>query len=154
MAMHSTPGKGTTFEVLLPETAELEDAIPTALGVLPSAVGTEAILVIERDDGLRKMIAGILALDGYTATDAPTVAAANLPGLEPQLVIIDNGSGPAAAFLQKLSKPRRELRVICTAAQRPALAGFSERHIAHLPKPFALSALLTKVRALLDTRAE
>ena len=153
IAVSSTPREGTTFEVLLPETAEPEDVSPTALGVLPTALGTESILVIERDDGLRKMIAGILALDGYTATDAQTAGLADQPGLEPQLVIIDNGSGPAAAFLQKLYKANRELRVICTATQPPVLTGFAERQVAHLPKPFALSSLLTKVRAMLDDRA-
>jgi CheY-like chemotaxis protein len=153
ITVHSTPRVGTTFEVWLPETAEPEDVSPTALGVLPTALGTETILVIERDDVLRKMIAGILALDGYTATDAPTAGQADQSGLAPQLVITDTGTGPAASFLQKLYKANRELRVICTANQRPALTGFSERQVAHLPKPFALSSLLTKVRAMLDDRA-
>ncbi len=153
IVVYSMPREGTTFEVLLPETAEPEDVSPTALGVLPSTLGTESILVIERDDGLRKMIAGILALDGYTATDAQTAGTTDQPGLKPQLVIIDHGSGPAAAFLQKLYKANRELRVICTAIQRPALTGFPDRQVAHLPKPFALSSLLTKVRAMLDDRA-
>ena len=100
------------------------------------------------------MIAGILALDGYTATDAPTAGTADQPGQEPQLVIIDTGSGAVAAFLQRLYRSNRELRVICTATQRPAFTGFSEHHVAHLPKPFALSSLLTKVRAMLDDRAQ
>ena len=154
IAVRSKSREGTTFEVLLPETAEPEDASPTALGVLPSALGTETILVIERDHGLRKMIAGILALDGYTATDAPTAGTADQPGQEPQLVIIDTGSGAVAAFLQRLYRSNRELRVICTATQRPAFTGFSEHHVAHLPKPFALSSLLIKVRKMLDDRAQ
>jgi len=152
IAVRSMPGKGTTFEVFLPETAEPEEASATTLGVLPSVQGTEAILVIERDDGLRKMIAGILALDGYTATEAPTVGTSDQPGLAPQLVIVDTGSGPAAALLQKLHQANPGLRVICTAVLRPALTGFPDHHVAHLPKPFALSSLLTQVRALLDAR--
>ncbi len=154
IAVRSVLRKGTTFEVILPETAESEDAGPTTLGVLPMVQGTESILVIEHDDGLRKMIAGILTLDGYTTTEATTVGEADRPGAEPQLVIIDQGTGPEAAFLQKLRKANRQLRVICTAAQKPALAGFPERNTAHLPKPFALSSLLTKVRALLDAGAK
>jgi len=110
------------------------------------------VLVIERDDGLRKMIAGILALDGYTATEATTVEAADQPDLVPQLVIIDTGTAPAVAFLQRLRKANRELRVVCTAPLFPNLTGFPDGQAAHLPKPFALSSLLTKVRALLDAR--
>ena len=148
--VRSTLNSGTTFEVFLPETAEPEDTDPTALGVLPKTQGTESILVIERDEGLRKMIAGILALDGYTATAAATVGEADQPGISPQLVIIDTATGPVPAFLRQLAKANRGLRVICTAAEQAVLPGYSERKAAHLPKPFALSSLLTKVRALLD----
>lgn len=152
--VHSTPRKGTTFDVFLPETAEPEDTSPTTLGVLPSTQGTEAVLVIERDDGLRKMITGILALDGYSATEAATVEGASQAGAAPQLVIIDTGSAPAVEFLRKLRRGNRALRVICTAPVRPTLAGFSDRQAAHLPKPFALSSLLTKARAMLDAKDE
>jgi len=152
ITVRSAPGRGTTFEVLLPETAEPEDASATALGVLPTMQGTEAVLVIERDDGLRKMIAGILALDGYTTTEAPTVVAADQPGLAPQLVIIDTGAAPAVAFLQRLRKANPGLRVVCTADLPPGQTGFPDGQAAHLPKPFALSSLLTKSRALLDAR--
>jgi len=154
ITVRSAPGKGTTFDVILPETAEREDVALTTLGVLPSAQGTESILVIERDDGLRKMIAGILAIDGYTATEAATVEEADRPGANPQLIIIDTGSAPAGAFLQRLYKANRQLRVICTAEAKPVLTGLSTRHAAHLPKPFALSSLLTKVRSLLDAGAK
>ena len=151
--VRSSPRQGTTFKVFLPETAEPEDTGPTALGVLPSTQGTEAVLVIERDDGLRRMIAGILTLDGYTATEAATVEGADQAGAAPQLVIIDTGTAPAAEFLRKLHRVNRKLRVICTAPVRPTSAGFRDRQVAHLPKPFALSSLLTKVRAMLDARA-
>ncbi len=154
ITVRSVPGKGTTFEVLLPETAEPEDAGITALGVLRSEQGTESVLVIEQDAGLRKMIAGILTLDGYTATEAPTVAQADQPDAWPHLVIIDNGAGLAEVFLHKIFMANRELRVICTAPKMPDLPGFPGHAVAHLPKPFALSSLLTKVRVLLDAGAK
>jgi len=152
--VRSTPRKGTTFEVYLPETAEPEDTSPATLGVLPSTQGTEAVLVVERDDGLRRMITGILALDGYSATEAATVDGTSGSGIRPQLVIIDTNTAPAAEFLRKLHRGNRELRVICTAPVRPNLPGFSDRQVAHLPKPFALSSLLTKARAMLDAQVE
>lgn len=154
IAVRSSPGKGTTFEVMLPETAEPEDAGITTLGVLPVAQGTESILIIEHDTGLRKMIAGILTLDGYTATEAATVEETDLAGASPQLVIIDAVTGPGTAFLQKLFKANRKLRVICTAAVKADRSGLPDRYVAHLPKPFALSSLLSKVRGLLDTEVK
>src|SRR6478735_6766617 len=72
LTVRSTPGRGTTFTVLLPETAEPENTGATALGVLPATQGTESVLLIEQDEGLRKMISGILSIDGYTVSDAPT----------------------------------------------------------------------------------
>ncbi len=147
----SAPGKGATFTVMLPETAEPEDAGVTALGVLPVTQGTESILVIEQETGLRKMIGGILTLDGYTAIEAATVDEAGQTGASPQLVIIDTSVGPGVAFLRKLCQANAELRVICTAASKPVLPGWPDRHTAHLPKPFALSTLLTQVRGLFDT---
>ena len=151
LTVRSTPGKGTTFTVMLPETAEPEDTGITALGVLPVAKGTESILVIEQNKGLRKMITGILTLDGYKATEAATVDEAGYPGACPQLVIIDTLAGSGAEYLHKLYRENKELRVICMAAGKPVITGLPARHTAHLPKPFALSSLLTKVRGLFDT---
>lgn len=150
----STPGKGATFTVLLPETVESVDAGITTLGVLPVVRGTESILVIEQDTGLRKMIGGILTLDGYTAIEAATGDEAGQPGAGPQLVITDTGAGLGAAFLQRLYQANPQLRIICTAAAKPEWKNIPAHHTAHLPKPFALSALLTRVRALFDTNVK
>jgi signal transduction histidine kinase len=64
ITVRSTPGQGTTFEVYVPETPEPEQTAVTKLGALPTVRGTESLLIIEQDDVLRKMIAGILATDG------------------------------------------------------------------------------------------
>jgi PAS domain S-box-containing protein len=149
LAVRSGTGRGTTFEVFLPETAELETAGTTALGVLPAARGTETILLIEHDDGLRKMISGILAIDGYTVCDAPTIEEALAHQVTPQLVIADTATRRGHEVLRRWQRANDTLRIISTAAERPALA---DPHRAHLPKPFALSSLLKEVRTLLDEK--
>ncbi len=150
LSVESNGTSGTTFMVLLPETAEPEDSGVTALGVLPSTQGTEAVVVIEQDEGLRKMISGILVIDGYTVIEAPTAEAVAGRNATPQLVIADTSTRRGLDGLQQLCSAHRGVRLISTATEPPALAGLAAGNSAHLPKPFALSSLLTKVRELLD----
>jgi PAS domain S-box-containing protein len=152
LTVRSRLGHGATFEVVLPETAEPENTGATALGVLPSTRGTESVLLIEQDDGLRKMISGILAIDGYTVCDATTADEAATRPIVPHVIIADTAAGRGLESLRRLQKARGGVRLMSTAAERPALPGAAEGNIIHLPKPFALSTLLTRVRALLDEK--
>jgi PAS domain S-box-containing protein len=152
-AVESAPDRGTTFSVFLPETAEPESASITALGVLPSTQGTEAVVVVEQDEGLRKMISGILVIDGYSVIEAPTIEALGGRSIAPQLMIADTGTKPGVDSLRQLLAANAGLRVLSTAAEMPVLPGLAAANGAHLPKPFALSSLLTKVRAMLDAGA-
>ncbi|HKB56700.1 MAG TPA: ATP-binding protein [Lacunisphaera sp.] len=149
----STPGQGTKFEIFLPETAEPEQTSVTQLGTLPEVHGTETVLVIEEDDILRKMIAGILATDGYHVTEAATVEAAAQSGLQPQLLLAYCNTRASRALVRKLYTSNHGLRLISTSAESPetVLPDFPRKALVHLPKPFALSTLLVKARGLLDT---
>ncbi|MDI1248146.1 MAG: ATP-binding protein [Lacunisphaera sp.] len=156
IAVESEPGRGTTFEVFMPETAEPEETAPTKLGALPSTRGSESLLIVEPDDVLRKMIAGILATDGYQVVEVATPEqAAELVaggGPAPQLVITNCSSRAAVALMKKMLAANSRLRLVCTSQETPAkiLPAFPAKAWAHLPKPFALSTLLRTVRALLD----
>ena len=156
IAVESTPSQGTKFEIFLPETAEPEQTSLTKLGTLPAMRGTETVLVIEPDDILRKMIAGILTTDGYRVIEALSMAAAGpalaATGTQPQLVLAHCNTRAGAALVRKLHAGNRNLRLISTAAEPPGalLPRFPAAAMIHLPKPFALSTLLVRVRALLD----
>ena len=157
ITVQSEPGHGATFEVFIPETPEPEQTGVTKLGALPAVRGTEALLIIEPDDVLRKMIAGILATDGYQVADVANPAQAaemiQAGGLKPQLVIAHCGTRAGVALMKKLHAGNGRLRLVSTSAEKPAksLPDFPAKALAHLPKPFALSTLLRTVRALLDT---
>ena len=152
----STPGQGTKFEIFLPETAEPEQTSVTQLGILPEMRGTETVLIVEKDDILRKMIAGILATDGYRVTEAATVEAAiqgiAQSGLQPHLLLAHCNTRASRALVRKLHASNHGLRLISTSAESPeaVLPDFPRKALIHLPKPFALSTLLVKARGLLD----
>lgn len=150
VTVRSTPGHGTTFEVFLPETAEPEQPSLATLERLPSTAGTEAVLLIEREDTLRRMIAGILSTDGYSVTEAPTPEEAGRRDVRPQLVIADTGSQATRKLLAGLVKVNPGLRLIAVGEAPPDVAGFLPAAMMHLPKPFALSMLLHRIRMLLD----
>jgi PAS domain S-box-containing protein len=159
ITVQSTPGTGTTFEIFLPETAEPEQTSVTKLGTLPAMRGTETLLIVEEDDVLRKMIAGILATDGYAVTDAATPAAAaallRSTGLRPQLVLIQSCSKEGGKLVRQMHAELPRLRLVCTSAKAlpVSLHTVPVSATVHLPKPFALSTLLLKVRGLLDAAA-
>ena len=158
LLVRSVPGD-TNFELFLPEPAEPEQISVTKLGTLPAMRGTEKVLIIEADEVLRKMIAGILATDGYRVTSAasPEEAAALLArtGLQPELLLAPGGTKAGAALVRRIHAASPRLRVISTSAAPPTalLPDFPAGTLVHLPKPFALSTLLLKARGLLDMAA-
>lgn len=153
LAVESTPGRGTKFTLWLPETAEPEELSLTVLSTLPVTQGTETVLVIEQEETLRKMITGILALDGYTVADAASAEDAERLGGSPQLVIADTASPEGRRILQHFHVTNPALLLVSTANEPPPWADRSGRSLAHLSKPFALSSLLQEVRRLLDSQS-
>ena len=158
ITVQSAPGQGATFSVYLPETPEPEQTAVTKLGTLPAVRGTEKLLIVEQDDVLRKMIAGILATDGYSVTDVATAeegaALVKAAGLRPQLVLIQSCTKEGATLVRRLHAALPGLRLICTSpeAKTPSPHTVPRKSLIHLPKPFALSTLLRSVRTLLDAK--
>jgi PAS domain S-box-containing protein len=157
LVVHSEPGAGTTFDVLLPETAEPEQVYSTVIPALPGAKGSERLWLLEEDEVLRKMVSGILAVDGYRVTEFGRIAdALAAVGKEPapQLLLLDAGATDATKLVHALHAKRPDLKLLAVSVDSPAsaLRDFPGRAFAHLPKPFALSTLLRSVRGLLDAR--
>jgi two-component system cell cycle sensor histidine kinase/response regulator CckA len=156
--VHSAPGVGATFEIFLPVVRERATTQSSSLPVLPSTHGRETVLLIEEDDVVRKMVAGILTSDGYKILAARRAGEALREARRRgpvQLLIAQLGDPPGENenLARTLYSLRPALRVI--GIGRPGLqplAWLSPEHQACLAKPFELSALLRAIRTLLDTK--
>jgi two-component system, cell cycle sensor histidine kinase and response regulator CckA len=156
--VHSEPGKGTTFRIYLPRVDEaLSDE--SAKTEAPLARGTETILVVEDEEPLRMLIAGVLENSGYTvlqtseATEALKLAKEHAIDLLLTDVVMPGVSGPELADLIKGILPNLKLLYISgytndLITARGPLA--SDEML--LEKPFNKNSLLTKVRMILESR--
>jgi signal transduction histidine kinase/ActR/RegA family two-component response regulator len=160
---YSEPGKGTTFRVYLPRSAE-----PLPAGAhetrTPRTVvgGTERILLVEDNAEVRESTVGLLESVGYAVTAAPDGAQA--------LAILERAPGPfdlliTDVVMPGLSGPEVAERVRARLGPLPVVfvSGYSESVIHYhgllqpgvnfLAKPFAADALFRKVREALDLRS-
>jgi two-component system cell cycle sensor histidine kinase/response regulator CckA len=151
----STPGEGCRFSIYLPATAESASAgAPPAASAAES--GSEAILLVEDEDGVRAVLQRILAGRGYRvlaaagADEALRVARDNRGGIDLLLtdIAMPRVRGPELAATLLAEQPR--MRVIFMSGYSdldlPAGAGAPTC----LQKPFSAQTLARAVRAVLD----
>jgi PAS domain S-box-containing protein len=146
---------GSSFEVLLPMVHEPLTDVSTAVAPLQSVRGSETVLLVEEDEVVRKMVAGILTSDGYAVTAMKSFSDAmrKAPGERPFQLFIGSLAGEGERFTRRLLETHPALRILCTAQNDfrlpvPWLAGDRQ---AIINKPYALSDLLRAARTLLDT---
>jgi two-component system cell cycle sensor histidine kinase/response regulator CckA len=155
IAVKSAVLVGSTFEVLLPATTATAEVEPTTVAPLPSMRGNENILLVEDDDVVRKMVAGMLGADGYRVRAAKSFAEMSREEANPARpvqLLIANLAGDGERFARRLLSLEPNLRVLCTSNhdfKMPVEWLASERQ-AGLNKPYALSELLRATRRLLD----
>jgi PAS domain S-box-containing protein len=157
----SKPGQGTTFEIYLPR-VEAEKAPATAAKLLDLATvpkGSETILLVEDEVGIRELATDFLQGRGYVVLNAMdgNEALKIAEGHEDLIhllvtdVVMPNVGGKELA--QRLRQVRPQIRVLFMSGypDHPALAGGDlGLQTTVLQKPFSLDALAHKVRSLLD----
>jgi PAS domain S-box-containing protein len=146
---------GSTFEVLLPATSVPVDETPTTVSPLPSVRGSESVLLVEKDDVVRKMVAGILTADGYRVTALKTFSERpgdDAPQTRPTQLLIASLAGEGEKFARQLHDGQPDLRLLCTGNLDGKLSvdWLKQDRQASLSKPYALSELLGAARKLLD----
>jgi PAS domain S-box-containing protein len=160
--VYSELGLGSTFKIYLPATeAPAETLQPRPVLSVPT--GTETILLVEDEDGVRELLEEILKGQGYHVLAASrgveALQISELVDEDIQVLVTDvvmpHMSGHELAMRLRARRPA--LRVLY-------LSGYTDDAIAHhgviemdasfLQKPFTRAALATKVREVLAPRAE
>ena len=159
----SAPGKGATFEIYLPQAAD--SVTPVGPDVKPSAVprGTETILVVEDEEGVRELACKFLKAAGYTVleakdgVDALEVLARYTKTIDIVLSDIVMPRMGGVVLMQRLKLVRPDTKVVL-------MSGYSEYSNASTPseltpvlmleKPFSQQLLMEKIREALGVAAE
>ncbi|HEX6823733.1 MAG TPA: PAS domain-containing protein [Candidatus Sulfotelmatobacter sp.] len=161
--VYSEPGLGTTFKIYFPRVDQPAEVVSGDNRSTKVQRGTETILLVEDDEQLRALTSSVLTHCGYNVLVARApeegLAICKLPSHDIRLLVTD------------VVMPRMNGRQLAEQAQgiRPRMrvlyiSGYTNDAIAHygvldpglwfLPKPYALSSLIAKVREVLDSAAE
>ncbi len=157
--VYSEPGKGTTFKVYFPRVEEPEPGASLSAQSPGTRRGTETILVVEDEQGVRELIAEMLRQQGYNVLKAADGAEA--------IRISEQHSGPIHMLLTDVVMPHmsgKQLADTLLAARASLkvlyLSGYTENTVVHhgvlnpelefLGKPFTQEGLAKKVREVLD----
>jgi DNA-binding NtrC family response regulator len=149
----------TTYFPTVDEPVESAPARPQAA---PALEGTETILLVEDEAGVRGLMRKVLEAYGYTVLPAQDAAEAlaieerhhGTIHLVVSDVIMPGLSGPALA--QRIVQRRPDITVLFVSghAGRQAIdLGVSSSNVSFLQKPFTPESLVASVRARLDVAA-
>jgi two-component system, cell cycle sensor histidine kinase and response regulator CckA len=159
ITIDSRPGAGTRVTTYLPIAGEGPHAQVAEVSPSRRLTGTETILLVEDERGLRRLIKRALQRLGYTVLDTQTVddaiAIAKTPGQAIDLLVTDvvmpGMSGPGLA--QRILQLRPSVKVMYVsgfAGHDVFEAGAIATDPCFLAKPFTPSRLATAVRDCLE----
>ncbi len=159
ITVSSEVGSGTTFAIFLPRSAGVDDSAADSDDVSTVPRGHETILVVDDDPAMRRVVTAMLTSLGYTVRSAsgPTEAmqlARDHPGVF-DLLLADmvmpgmNGRTLAAQLPDQRVDIKRLFMSGFTGPRSGELSEVEREH-SSIAKPFALAALASKVREVLD----
>jgi hypothetical protein len=157
IAVTTAPGRGSTFRVHVPRAAGRAASAPSGSSPAPAS-GTETILVVDDDPGVRSAARRALLRAGYAVLEAPN-------GQEALDVLHDRGHGVAAVLtdvvMPHVDGPTMVRRALEEYPHLRVLymSGYSEHESVKVPlgegdqflsKPFETSELLAAIRMVID----
>ena len=160
--VYSVPGRGSTFKIYLPV---VEEALPTAEPAeVPAelAKGSETVLVVEDEGGVRSLVCEALASHGYKVLEAAGAASAleiSEKYTEPihllltDVVMPQTGGKELAKGFSTLHPETKVLYMSGYTDDAIVRHGILERGTSFLQKPFQPRALLLKIREVLKMKS-
>jgi CheY-like chemotaxis protein len=158
--VESEVGRGASFEVCLPQVAEAASG-DRPRPTVPPTPGTETILLVEDNDGLRKLARRILESAGYHVLAAASG--------EEALLVLERHEAPVHLLITDVVMPGINGRVLAERAGEVRsgmkvlyTSGYTDDAIVHhgvldegtafIGKPFTAAELLRKIREVLDSQ--
>jgi two-component system cell cycle sensor histidine kinase/response regulator CckA len=156
VTVYSQPGCGTIFEIYLPRFTEAVGTTGARRQVQPK--GSETILLVDDEDGVRKLVNAILQGHGYSVIEAgsgPAALAAFEKNAHKIDLVVTDIVMPQMNGLElgeRLTQARPELKILYMSGYRDNPIGGTTPDRAFLHKPFTPDTLLEKIREVLDSR--
>lgn len=157
--VYSEPGRGTVFKIYLPRHDPVPEEARTPARLTEMIGGSETVLVVEDEAGVRGLVTQILRDNGYTVLEAGSSAEAEhlnreYPGpihlLLTDVILPDQSGRQLSAALTSLRPNLKTLYMSGYTGDAIVHHGVLEEGIALLEKPFSPQKLADKVRAVLD----
>jgi nitrogen-specific signal transduction histidine kinase/CheY-like chemotaxis protein len=159
ISVYSEPGRGATFKVYLPRVDGPVGARPALVGPDVPVSGSETILLVEDNRGLRELARKVLERLGYAVLDAADADQA--------LHLSEQHAGPihllltdvvmpgmsGVALVERLTPTRPAMKVLYMSGytdEAVVAAGVLPQRVTFLQKPFTPDSLARKVRQVLD----
>ncbi|HUI77368.1 MAG TPA: ATP-binding protein [Bryobacteraceae bacterium] len=154
ISVYSQPGTGTIFEIYLPVARQTVEARPRS----PSPKGSETVLVVDDEEGVRKVVSAVLRSNGYEVLEAgngiSALASYEKNGHKIDIVLADVVMPQMDGLVlgQELNLRAPGVKILYMSGYRDiALNGAgADPAKPFLHKPFTPDALLSKVREVLD----
>jgi CheY-like chemotaxis protein len=159
--VYSEPDRGTSFKIYLPRVDQPAESTGTENRPQTVQRGTETILLVEDDPQLRQLSSSVLSHCGYKVLTAAApeegVAICKENHRDIRLLVTDvvmprmNGR-QLAEQIQQITPNVKVLYISGYTSNAIVHYGVLDRGLWFLPKPFTLSALVAKVREVLDSK--
>ena len=161
ISVYSELGSGTTFKIYLPRVDALAETLATAAVPAPANRGSETVLLVEDEEGVRRLVRDLITRQGYKVLEAHSgeealnVLAKHTGKIDLLLtdLVLSNMSGRELS--ERLRSERKDLKVIYMSGYTDdALlhAGMLSEGALFIQKPFTATLLAQKMRELLDAQ--